>query len=124
LSKVNKTEYVAQICKQNSEEDFTTLIQNLPSSEPPAKTKGKLEARQTDNIYEYIGQQDCCFRYIQSRSTQEEKDTLRKRIGMGAGGVRSNSQVVGNQRQPELSGVREEGRHAIWFATAGCVPVN
>jgi hypothetical protein len=59
------------------EEDFTTLIQN-----PPAKTKGKLEARQTD---EYNGQQDC-FRYFQSRSTQEEKDTLRKRIGMGGGG--------------------------------------
>jgi hypothetical protein len=31
------------------------------------------------------GQQDC-FRYFQSRSTQEEKDTLRKRIGMGGGG--------------------------------------
>ncbi len=92
------------------------------NSDSEPEHKGKLEARQTDRQYinEYIGQQDC-FRYFQSRSTQEGKGHFEGKVPTLGWmvGESGRTQVVGNQRQPELRGVKG-GREDMQFGFCNC----
>jgi len=67
---------------------------------PPAKTKGKLEARQTDE-YKWSAR---LFQVFSIKKHSGRKGHFEEKDWDGWWGESGGTQVVGNQRQPELRG--------------------